>query len=60
LTALVLGTIFFIVLTSVMSGFTGIVAQNIIFIQFFLIFLFIPLISIAFIILIKTSSPGGE
>jgi flagellar protein FlaJ len=60
LTALVLGTIFFIILTSVMSGFTGMVAENIIFVQFFLIFLFVPLISIAFIILIKSSSPGGE
>jgi len=60
LTALVLGTIFFIILTSVMSGFTGIVAENVLFIQFFLIFFFIPLISTAFIILIKSSSPGGE
>jgi len=60
LTALVLGTIFFIILTSVMSGFTGIVASNMVFIQFFLIFFFIPLISTAFIILIKSSSPGGE
>ena len=60
LTALVLGTIFFIILTSVMSGFTGLVAQNMVFIQFFLIFFFIPLISVAFIILIKASSPGGE
>lgn len=60
LTALVLGSIFFIILTSVMSGFTGIVAQNMVFIQFFLIFFFIPLISTAFIILIKASSPGGE
>jgi flagellar protein FlaJ len=60
LTALVLGTIFFIILTSVMSGFTGMVAENIIFVQFFLIFLFVPLISVAFIILIKTASPGGE
>ncbi len=60
LTALVLGTIFFIILTSVMSGFTGIVAQDMIFVQFFLIFFFIPLISIAFIILIKASAPGGE
>ena len=60
LTALVLGTIFFIILTSVMSGFTGIVAQDMVFIQFFLIFFFIPLISTAFIILIKASSPGGE
>jgi flagellar protein FlaJ len=60
LTALVLGTIFFIILTSVMSGFTGMVAENIIFVQFFLIFLFVPLISAAFIILIKAASPGGE
>lgn len=60
LTALVLGTIFFIILTSVMSGFTGMVAENIIFVQFFLIFLFVPLISVAFIILIKSSSPGAE
>jgi archaellum biogenesis protein FlaJ (TadC family) len=60
LTALVLGTIFFIILTSVMSGFTGMVAENIIFVQFFLIFLFVPLISVAFIILIKSASPGGE
>ncbi len=60
LTALVLGTIFFLILTSIMSGFTGIVAVNVIFIQFFLVFLFVPLISIAFIILIKTGSPGGE
>jgi archaellum biogenesis protein FlaJ (TadC family) len=60
LTALVLGTIFFIILTSVMAGFTGMVAENLIFIQFFLIFLFVPLVSIAFIILIKAASPGGE
>jgi archaellum biogenesis protein FlaJ (TadC family) len=60
LTALVLGTIFFIILTSVMSGFTGVIGTNIIYIQFFLIFMFVPLISIAFIILIKAASPGGE
>jgi len=60
LTALVLGTIFFIILTSVMSGFTGGAAADIVYIQFFLIFFFIPLISAAFIILIKAASPGGE
>ena len=60
LTALVLGTIFFIILTSVMSGFTGGVASDILYVQFFLIFFFIPLISAAFIILIKAASPGGE
>ncbi len=60
LTALVLGSIFFIILTSVMSGFGGGAASNIIYVQFFLIFFFIPLISAAFIILIKAASPGGE
>lgn len=60
LTALVLGTIFFIILTSVMSGLGGGPATDIIYIQFFLIFFFIPLISAAFIILIKAASPGGE
>jgi len=59
LTALVLGTIFFIILTSVMSGLGG-ASGNLVYIQFFLIFFFIPLISAAFIILIKASSPGGE
>jgi archaellum biogenesis protein FlaJ (TadC family) len=60
LTALVLGSIFFIILTSVMSGFAGGAASDMIYIQFFLIFFFIPLISAAFIVLIKASSPGGE
>jgi len=59
LTALILGTIFFIILTSVMSGLGG-ATGNLVYIQFFLIFFFIPLISAAFIILIKATSPGGE
>jgi len=59
LTALILGTIFFIILTSIMSGLTGAVAEDLIYMQFFLIFLFVPLISAAFIILIKSASPGG-
>lgn len=58
LTALVLGTIFFTILTSLMSGIWGVTQTNIILTQFFLIFLFIPLISLAFIVLIKSSSPG--
>ncbi len=60
LTAIILGAIFFTILTSIMSGLGGIAATDIILIQFFLIFLFIPLVSLAFIILIKTASPGGE
>ncbi|MFH1212443.1 MAG: type II secretion system F family protein [Candidatus Woesearchaeota archaeon] len=57
LTALVLGTIFFTILTSLMSGI-GTTQTSIILIQFMLIFIFIPLISFLFIILIKSSSPG--
>ncbi len=60
LTAIVLGSIFFTILTSIMSGLGGISVISIVSIQFFLIFLFIPLVSFAFIILIKASSPGGE
>jgi len=60
LTALILGAIFFTILTSVMSGLGGGGTENIIFIQFFLIFIFIPLISASFIVLIKSMSPGGE
>ena len=59
LTAIVLGSIFFTILTSIMSGLGGLATPAIVFIQFFLIFLFIPLVSIAFIILIKNASPGG-
>ena len=59
LTALVLGAIFFTILTSIMSGFGG-VSTSTVSIQFFLIFIFIPMISAAFIVLIKASSPGAE
>jgi flagellar protein FlaJ len=58
LTTLVLGAIFFTILTSLMSGIGGVTQTNIILIQFFLIFIFIPLVSAAFIILIKAASPG--
>lgn len=59
LTAIVLGAIFFVILTAVVSGVTG-AAGSIILLQFFLIFVFLPLVSIAFIFLIKTMAPGGE
>jgi len=58
LTTLVLGAIFFTILTSLMSGIGGVTQTNIILVQFFLIFIFIPLVSAAFIILIKATSPG--
>ncbi|MEM7821545.1 MAG: type II secretion system F family protein [Candidatus Aenigmatarchaeota archaeon] len=59
ITAVVLGAIFFVILTAIMSGIAG-AAGNIIAIQSFLIFVFLPIVSFAFIILVKSISPGGE
>jgi len=59
LTAIVLGAIFFTILTSIISGITA-ASGNIIILQFLLIFIFIPLISTAFIVLIKAAAPEGE
>lgn len=59
LTAIVLGAIFFTILTSILSGIGG-VSGNIIYLQFFLVFIFIPLISLVFIMLIRSITPGGE
>jgi len=59
LTAIILGTIFFIVLTSIFSGISG-AGGNIILLQTLVIFIFLPLLSAAFILLVKMSSPTGE
>ena len=59
LTAIVLGAIFFTVLTAIISGIAG-GATDIVLLQFFLIFFFMPMISFVFIYLIRTSSPGEE
>lgn len=59
LTAIVLGAIFFIVLTSIFSGISG-VGGNIILLQSIIIFVFLPLLSAIFILLVKVSSPVGE
>ncbi len=59
LTAIILGAIFFIVLTSIFSGISG-AGGNIIFLQSLVIFIFLPLLSAVFILLIKLSSPTGE
>ncbi|MFH8080851.1 MAG: type II secretion system F family protein [Candidatus Aenigmatarchaeota archaeon] len=59
LTILVLGAIFFTILTSIMMGLGGNLG-SVVFLQFFVVFIFIPLTSAGFIILIKSSSPGGE
>ncbi|MDI6798558.1 MAG: type II secretion system F family protein [Candidatus Aenigmarchaeota archaeon] len=59
LTAIILGAIFFVTLTSVMSGIAG-TGGNVLILQFFLIFFFLPLVSLAFIALIRSIAPGGE
>lgn len=58
LTSIVLGAIFFVILTAILAGISG-AASNIISLQFFLIFLFLPLISTVFLLLIRASTPGG-
>lgn len=60
LTTIVLGAIFFTILTSIMSGIVQAGTSNIIVVQFLLIFVFMPLISTLFILLIKSITPGGE
>lgn len=61
LTTIVIGAIFFTILTSIMSGMSqsGSTSGTIV-IQFFLIFFFMPLISALFILLIKTATPTEE
>lgn len=59
LTVIIIGAIFFTILTSIVSGLTG-ATGNVIILQFFLIFVFLPLASIAFIILVRSITPGGE
>ncbi len=54
ITLIIVGTLFFIVLSSIMSPLTG---GGALLIQTFLVFVFTPLISIGFIILLKSLSP---
>lgn len=63
LTAIVLGAIFFTILTAIVSGIGGTTAgsaQTIIPLQFFLIFVFMPAVTMVFITLIRSAAPGGE
>lgn len=60
LTAIILGAVFFVILTSIMSGIGGVTTSSILFLQFFLIFAFLPMISVVFIVLIRSITPGGE
>jgi flagellar protein FlaJ len=59
LTAVIMGAIFFSILTSIMSGLSGVGSQSV-FLQFVLIFIFLPAITAVFIILIRSSAPGSE
>lgn len=59
LIAIVLGSVFFTILTGIVSGIMG-GAGNILMLQFILIFVLIPLVSTMFIFLVKTSAPVGE
>jgi len=54
LTLVITGSIFFIVLTSIMAGTAGL---EIVTLQSVIVFVFLPLISVAFIILTKLRSP---
>jgi len=61
LTTIVLGAIFFTILTSIMSGIAaGAASSNIIALQFIVIFIFMPLVSILFILMVKSITPGRE
>lgn len=59
LTAVVLGGVFFTILTAIISGIGG-GGGNIIGLQFILVFIFIPAMSWVFITLIKSATPGDE
>lgn len=61
LTSIVLGVIFFTILTSIMSGISGGgSAADTVVLQFVMIFVFMPLISMLFIIMVRSITPGGE
>ncbi|MCS7106189.1 MAG: type II secretion system F family protein [Candidatus Aenigmarchaeota archaeon] len=59
ITAIILGAVFFTILSAIFSGLAGI-GSNIIFLQFLIIFIFLPIVSVAFIFFVKSVSPGGE
>ncbi len=56
ITLIIVGTLFFIVLSSIMSPLVG---GDVLMIQTFLVFFFIPLISVGFLVLLKSLSPEG-
>ena len=54
ITLVIVGSLFFIILISIISPMTG---MSTLFVQTFLVFFFVPLISIGFIVLLKSISP---
>ena len=56
ITLIIVGTVFFIVLSSVMSPLVG---GGILLMQTFLVFFFVPATSLGFIVLLKGLSPLG-
>jgi flagellar protein FlaJ len=55
ITLIIVGTLFFIVLSSIMSPLVG---GDILMVQTFLVFFFIPFISVGFLVLLKSLSPA--
>jgi len=58
LVAIILGAIFMTILTAIISGIGG--GGNVLPLQFMMIFVLIPSVSILFLYLVKTATPGGE
>ncbi len=58
LTSIVLGAVFFTILTAIMGGMAG--GAGLIITQFLLIVIFIPLITFGLIFVIRSMNPGGE
>ncbi len=54
ITLIIVGSLFFIILTAIMSPLTGL---SVLMLQTFLVFFFVPMVSIAFIVLLKHISP---
>jgi len=61
LTSMVLGAIFFTILTTIISSIGGpTMPTSVITLQFLIIFIFMPMVSLLFIMLVRSSTPGGE
>ncbi|MBN2202926.1 MAG: type II secretion system F family protein [Candidatus Aenigmarchaeota archaeon] len=59
LTVVLIGSIFFIIMTALMSIIGGTSSLSMMFLQFAVIFLILPFVSVGFILLVKTISPSA-